>query len=298
MARKSGRPKKRAPGRDAQVWLSRAASSRRRAVCRSRVASRHPQCCARMTGCQRAYGWLRRPSTTTRVLALTLVHGCPSPTDRHLDLPGDRVFSMSDATRPRTPGSTSAARHRAAPIVAYRRDKTVGTHQPKRSGLNTFKVGFTRYLWTSPAYLAYTSTRLLPAAPQGAILGSWRTMIQAGQTALIAVAVPQALDQCSGAPGRYSSSWCAPYTHRLCGTAGIPRGSPRPRPPRQRRRRSRPCCGWPSCRRRPPTSRSRRCRLPRMGQPRTRLFPIADRTSRQTAQGLALAGCPALQQVF
>jgi len=60
---------------------------------------------------------------------------------------------MSGSTRPRTPGSTSAARHRAAPVVAYRRVKTVGTHQPKFSGLNTFKVGFTRYLCTSPAFV-------------------------------------------------------------------------------------------------------------------------------------------------
>ena len=70
-----------------------------------------------------------------------------------MDLPGYRVFSMSGSTRPRTPGSTGAARHCAAPVVAYRRDKTVGTHQPKLSGLHTFKVGFTRYLCTSPAFV-------------------------------------------------------------------------------------------------------------------------------------------------
>ena len=60
---------------------------------------------------------------------------------------------MSGSTRPRTPGSIRAARHGATPIVAYRRDKTVGTHQPKFSGLNTFRVGFTRYLCTSPAFV-------------------------------------------------------------------------------------------------------------------------------------------------
>ena len=37
-------------------------------------------------------------------------------------------------------------------LVTYRRDKTVG-HQPKRSGLNTFRVGITRYLCTSPAFV-------------------------------------------------------------------------------------------------------------------------------------------------
>jgi hypothetical protein len=49
--------------------------------------------------------------------------------------------------------ATGAACHRAAPVVAYRRDKTVGTRQPKLSGLNTFKIGFTRYLCTSPAFV-------------------------------------------------------------------------------------------------------------------------------------------------
>ena len=92
-------------------------------------------------------------SITARVLALRLVHGCPHPADRHLDLPGYRVFSLSGSTRPWTPGSTGAARRCAAPVVAYRRDKTVGTRQPKLSGLNTFRVGITRYLCTSPAFV-------------------------------------------------------------------------------------------------------------------------------------------------
>jgi hypothetical protein len=65
-------------------------------------------------------------------------------------------------------------------LVAYRRDKTVGTRQPKLSGLNTFRVGITRYLCTSPAYLAYASTRTLPVAPHGSILGSRLTITQAG----------------------------------------------------------------------------------------------------------------------
>jgi len=57
---------------------------------------------------------------------------------------------MSGSTGPRTPGSIRAARQSTTRIVAYRRVKTVGTHQPKFSGLNTFKVGSTRYLCTSP----------------------------------------------------------------------------------------------------------------------------------------------------
>jgi len=119
----------------------------------SRCLKPPPLCSTRITGRQRSYGWLRLPSTAAHVLALTLVHGCPSPADRRLDLPGYRIFSMSGSTRPRTPGSTGTARHRAAPVVAYRRVKAVGTHQSKLSGLNTFRVGFTRYLCTSPAFV-------------------------------------------------------------------------------------------------------------------------------------------------
>ncbi len=82
---------------------------------------------------------------------LTLVRGCPLPADRCADLPGYRVFSMSGSIRSLTPGSIRAARQSATRIVAYRRDEAVGTHQPKFSGLNTFRVGITRYLCTSPA---------------------------------------------------------------------------------------------------------------------------------------------------
>jgi hypothetical protein len=54
-------------------------------------------------------------------------------------------------------------------------------HSPtKFSRLNTFRVGFTRYLCTSPAHHTYASTRPLPPAPQGSILGSRLTITQAG----------------------------------------------------------------------------------------------------------------------
>ena len=66
-----------------------------------------------------------------------------------------------------------------APVVAYRRDKTVGTHQPKLSGLNTFRVGITRYLCTSPAVVP-THRRARYRSPQGSILGSRLTITQAG----------------------------------------------------------------------------------------------------------------------
>lgn len=86
-------------------------------------------------------------------LPFSLVHGCPPPADRDADLLGYRAFSMSGSTWPGTPGSTGTACRRAIPIVACRRDKPVGALQPNFSGLNTFKVGSTRYLYTSPAFV-------------------------------------------------------------------------------------------------------------------------------------------------
>ena len=118
----------------------------------SRYLKPPPLCSTRITGRHSSYGWLRLPSTTARVLALTLVHGCPLPTDRCSDLPGYRVFSMSGSTRPRTPGSIRAARQGTTRTVACRGAKPVGTLQPKFSGLNAFRVGITRYLCTSPAF--------------------------------------------------------------------------------------------------------------------------------------------------
>ena len=75
------------------------------------------------------------------------------------------------------PTPLAVARYR---IVACRRDKPVGTHPPNLSGLNTFKVGSTRSLYTSPAHQADASTRPLPFAPQGSILGSRLTITPVG----------------------------------------------------------------------------------------------------------------------
>jgi hypothetical protein len=58
--------------------------------------------------------------------------------------------------------------------------KPIGTHPQKFPGLNTLKVGSTRYLCASPAYLACPSTHRLPDAPQGSVLGLRRTISQAG----------------------------------------------------------------------------------------------------------------------
>jgi hypothetical protein len=69
------------------------------------------------------------------------------------DLLGYHVLDMSGSTRPRTPGSTLATCLYAARVVACRRDKPVGTLRLNLSGLYTFKVGLTRYLCTSPAFV-------------------------------------------------------------------------------------------------------------------------------------------------
>ena len=110
--------------------MSRAESSQCRAVFHPRVISgRHPFArpalpgvIARMDGSD-----FHAPPPVSSLS--TLVHGCPHPADRCVDLPGYHVFSMSGSTRPRTPGSTRTARHRTARIVACRRDKPVGTLQ-------------------------------------------------------------------------------------------------------------------------------------------------------------------------
>ena len=107
----------------------------------------------RITGRPHYYGRLRLPRLSARVLAVTLVHGCPLPTDRCADLPGYRVFSMSGSIRPRTPGSIRATRQSATRIVACRRNQPIGTPDHYFSGLNTFKVGSTRYPCTSPAFV-------------------------------------------------------------------------------------------------------------------------------------------------
>jgi hypothetical protein len=117
------------------------------------VSNRHPFARPALPGVHARMGGSDFQAPPPVSSLLTLVHGCPPPTDRRLDLPGYRVFSMSGSTRPRTPGSTRAARHHATRIVACRRDKPVGTPDENFSGLNTFKVGSTRYLCTSPAFV-------------------------------------------------------------------------------------------------------------------------------------------------
>jgi len=132
---------------------SRTKSSRCRAVYHPHaVSNRHPQRCPPLPGIDTTIGGsdFRTPPPVSS--PFKLVHGCPHPADRDTDLLGYRAFSMSGSIWPRTPGSTGTARRGAVPVVACRRDKSVGTHPPNFSGLNTFKVGSTRSLYTSPAF--------------------------------------------------------------------------------------------------------------------------------------------------
>jgi len=62
------------------------------------------------------------------------------------------AYSQCQARHGLGPRGVPAPLAIAQRLVAYRRDKTVGTHEPKLSGLNTFRVGITRDLCTSPAY--------------------------------------------------------------------------------------------------------------------------------------------------
>ena len=74
------------------------------------------------------------------------------------------------------PTPLAVARYRLLPAGGT--NPSVLTHQI--FWLNTFKVGATRSLYTSPAHQAYASTRPLPCAPQGSMLGSRLTITQVG----------------------------------------------------------------------------------------------------------------------
>ena len=221
---------------------SRTKSSRCRAVYHPHaVSNRHPQRCPPLPGIDTTIGGsdFRTPPPVSS--PFKLVHGCPHPADRDTDLLGYRAFSMSGSLWPRTPGSTGTARRGAVPVVACRRDKSVGTDPPNFSGLNTFKVGSTRSLYTSPAHQAYASTRPSPFAPQGSILGSRLTTTQVGFPPLRDIAKPHcppisAKEMClvwrrsspvAPAPGwiragsaRYRSGRCVPAPHEHPSTPG------------------------------------------------------------------------------
>jgi hypothetical protein len=85
-------------------------SSRCRAVFRLRVlSSRHPFARPALPGVSAPMGGSDFQAPPPVSSLLTLVHGCPPPADRCLDLPGYRILSLSGSIRPQTPGSIRAA---------------------------------------------------------------------------------------------------------------------------------------------------------------------------------------------
>jgi hypothetical protein len=133
--------------------VSRAESSRCRAVFHSRVISgRHPFARPALPGVTARMGGSEFHAPPPASSPLHLFAGARlQRTDARISLV--TTCSQCQARHgPRTPGSVRAARQSATRVVACRGAKPVGILQPKFSGLNTFRVGSTRYLCTSPAY--------------------------------------------------------------------------------------------------------------------------------------------------
>ena len=143
---------------------------------------------------QTATPWLHPHYQASLLLwmAPTSIHHCPCPRFLH-SFTGACLRRTDVWISLVTTLSQCQARHGLGPrgvplttcqgvagVVACRRVKPVGTHQPKFSGLNTFRGGFTRYLCTSPAFVPTHPQGCCQSPRQGSILGSWLTITQAG----------------------------------------------------------------------------------------------------------------------
>ena len=164
-----------------RLSFSRAESSRCRGVLyRCNIPNRHsfarpalPGVIAHTSGSD-----FQQPQPMSSLIRL--VHRCPPPADRLLDLPGYHVLSMSGSIRPRTPGSLHATDLDATWSVACRGDKPVGTLRHNLFGALHLQGRLHPLPLHLACFRAYASTRLLPVAPQGSILGSRLTITQAG----------------------------------------------------------------------------------------------------------------------
>lgn len=134
--------------------MSRTECSRRKAVCRSRVISnRHPFARPVLPGVNARLDGSDSRAQSHVVAFSTLDHGCPPPADQCANLPGIVLSQcqVSHALGLRgVPASHVIARHGLFP--ARRSNPSAITHA-KFWGFNTFKLGSTHYLGTSPALM-------------------------------------------------------------------------------------------------------------------------------------------------
>ena len=112
-----------------------------------------PHRSARITGPHRYYGWLRLPRTMARVLAFYTFSRVPASGGPMLGsprLPCTRTVKLDMASDPGEYPHRSPIRDTGCCLT----EGQTRRHSPtiKFSGLNTFKVGFTRYPYTSPAF--------------------------------------------------------------------------------------------------------------------------------------------------
>ncbi len=174
--------------------LPRTESSRCRAVYHPHaVSNSHPQRCPRITGNRHYYRRLRLPHPAARVLAIFACSRVPA----------------SRRTETRTSSVTAhshcQARHGLGPREHWHRSPSRGTECCLRAGQcrrrSPTKIFGAQHLQGRlhplPLHLAcfraYASTRPLPCAPHGSILGSWLATTQVGfaPTRLRDIAKPQ-----------------------------------------------------------------------------------------------------------
>ena len=119
----------------------------------SRYLKPPPLCSTRVTGRQRYYGWLRLPRITARVLAFYTCSRVPTsggPIHGSPWLPQVLNVRLDTASDPGEYPRCSPLRNANCCLPGGQTRR----HSPttKFSGLNTFRVGSTRYLCTSPAF--------------------------------------------------------------------------------------------------------------------------------------------------
>jgi hypothetical protein len=171
----------RRPSEACLTLLPRTESSQCRAVYHPHaVSNRHPFAPPALPGIDTTIGGSDFRTPPPASSPFSLVHGCPHPADRDTDLLGYRAFSLSGSTWPRSPGSTGTARRRAVPDVACERGQCRRRSPTKIFGAQHLQGRLHPLPLHLACFRAYASTRPLPFAPQGSILGSWLATTQVG----------------------------------------------------------------------------------------------------------------------